>query len=324
MLAVVMLIAGFAFKMAVVPLHVYAGDVYQGAATPVTAFLSFVPKTSGFVALIKLLYAVGGANWALPPQIARLLWVMAALTMTFGNVLGLLQYNLKRLLAYSSIAHSGYMLAGIAALVGAYHTVPEGNRAEVQHDALMGVIFYLTAYGIMNAAAFGVLMLLPSRDGRAGAAAETFEDIAGQGRRHVGLGLCMAIACFSLIGIPLTVGFLGKVLLIKPAWEAHNNWLVILIVINAAISAGYYLRIVGTMFLRDLPADSLSEPQIQPARSLPISLALGASVLGTVLLGTVLPLTNVFTTSAVLATRIDDGQGPAPIKAGTDLRAQAH
>src|SRR5258706_5284481 len=100
MLAIVMLMAGFAFKIAAVPLHVYAGDVYQGAATPVTAFLSFVPKTSRLVALIQNMYAVGCPNWALPPQVVRLLWVMAALTMSFGNVLGLLQYNLKRLLAY--------------------------------------------------------------------------------------------------------------------------------------------------------------------------------------------------------------------------------
>src|SRR5206468_5210943 len=110
MLAVVMVIAGFAFKMAAVPLHFYAGDVYQGAATPVTAFLSFVPKTSGMVALIKLLFMVGGgssATWALPPQIAKLLWVLAVLTMTTGNALGLLQHNVKRVLAYSSIAHSG-------------------------------------------------------------------------------------------------------------------------------------------------------------------------------------------------------------------------
>src|SRR5258706_3084368 len=103
----------------------------------------------------------------------------------------------------------------------------------------------------MTAAASVILMLLLPRDGRAGAAAETFEDIAGQGRRHVALGLCMAIACFSLIGMPFTVGFWGKFLLIKPAWEAHSNWLVILIVINASISPAYYLRVAGTMFLRD-------------------------------------------------------------------------
>jgi hypothetical protein len=119
MLAVLMLLAGFAFKIAAVPLHVYAGDVYQGAATPVTAFLAFVPKTSGIVAIIKLLAAVGGAGWSAPPEVVRLLWVLAALTMTVGNVLGLLQENVKRVLAYSSVAHTGYMLVGLTALVAA-------------------------------------------------------------------------------------------------------------------------------------------------------------------------------------------------------------
>src|SRR5687768_12806143 len=159
LLAVVMLAAGLAFKIAAVPLHFYAGDVYQGAATPVTAFLSFVPKTSGFVALIKLLHVVsGGIVWPTPPFLADLLWIMAVLTMTAGNVLGLLQFNVKRVLAYSSIAHSGYMLVGLAVWAGVASGTDTARRA-----ALEGVLFYLAAYGIMNAAAFGVLMLLPAR-----------------------------------------------------------------------------------------------------------------------------------------------------------------
>ena len=115
-LAVLLVIVGFAFKMAAFPLHFYAGDVYEGAATPVTAFLAFVPKTAGFVALIKLLFILGGPRFDLPPKIVALLWVLAALTMTIGNVLALLQNNVKRVLAYSSIAHSGYMLVGVVAL----------------------------------------------------------------------------------------------------------------------------------------------------------------------------------------------------------------
>src|SRR5207237_10467705 len=158
LLAVVMLLAGFAFKIAAVPLHAYAGDVYQGAATPVTAFLSFVPKTSGMVAIIKLLAVVGGQNYDLPREVTRLLWVLAALTMTIGNVLGLMQTNVKRLLAYSSVAHSGYMLVGLTALAGAYSGgLRYDAAARVQSTALEGVLFYLAAYGAMNAAAFGVL-----------------------------------------------------------------------------------------------------------------------------------------------------------------------
>jgi len=229
---------------------------------------------------------------------------MAVLTMSFGNVLGLLQYNIKRLLAYSSVAHSGYMLVGITALVGAYSSTSEA--AQVQNSALQGVLFYLAAYGITNVAAFGVLMLLPSRDsvwGRGTGSAEAFEDLAGAGRRYPGLGLCMAVCCFSLIGIPLTVGFLGKLLLIKPALAGDFKWLAGITVLNAAISAAYYLRIVETMFLRDPPTESNIE---SPPRPFPIGLAIGLSVLGILLLGVMLPLTQVVTTAAANAAQLDD------------------
>jgi NADH-quinone oxidoreductase subunit N len=293
-MAVVMIISGFAFKLAAVPLHFYAGDVYQGAATPVTALLSFVPKTAGMVALLKILYCVGGGQWAVPPQIAKLIWVLAVLTMTVGNVLGLLQLNIKRVLAYSSIAHSGYMLVGVAALCYALADPDPAEQMSVQQEALQGVLFYLAAYGIMNAAAFGVLMLLPSRDNKPATSAETFEDIAGAGRKHVALGLAMAVACFSLIGLPLTVGFFGKYYLISPALRGHNYWLVALTMMNAAISAGYYLRIVGAMFLRTEPAPRALATNVAPAEihSLPVTMAISLSVAGTLLFGTILPATQ--------------------------------
>jgi NADH-quinone oxidoreductase subunit N len=245
-----MLICGFAFKLAAVPLHFYAGDVYQGAATPVTALLSFIPKASGLVALLKILFVVGGGMWIIPHQIGKLLWIIAVLSMTFGNVLGLLQNNVKRVLAYSSIAHSGYMLTGVA-------TIASPETGFVQQEALQAVLFYLAAYGNMNAGAIGVLMMLPSRHPKAATSAETFDDLAGQGRNHIVLGLCMVVSCFSLIGLPLTVGFFGKLFLIKAQLRGENYWLTIFTVINAAISAAYYLRIVASMFLRpvsDVPS----------------------------------------------------------------------
>jgi NADH-quinone oxidoreductase subunit N len=318
MLAVVMLIAGFAFKLAAVPLHFYAGDVYQGAATPVTALLSFVPKTSGMVALLKILYCVGGGTWAVPHEIAKLIWVLAVLTMTVGNVLGLLQLNVKRVLAYSSIAHTGYMLVGVTALLSA-----DGNT-DVQNEALQGVLFYLAAYGIMNAAAFGVLMMLPSRQNQPATSAETFEDLAGAGRTHVVLGLAMATACFSLIGLPLTVGFFGKLYLIRPALGAHNYWLVGITMANAAISAGYYLKIVGAMFLRPEPGRAFGSTEVTPAeagspmriRSIPVTLAIGLSVAGTLLFGSILPATAVLTNQVTMSSRIEStdmrGTPPAP------------
>lgn len=320
MLGVVMLLAGFAFKIAAVPLHVYAGDVYQGAATPVTAFLAFVPKTSGMVAIIKLLAVVGGPHWNVPQEIVRLLWVLAALTMTVGNVLALMQTNVKRVLAYSSVAHTGYMLVGLTALSGAYASMPNiGQAMRVQPDALEGVLFYLAAYGIMNAGAFGVLALLPSRVANLNArarrlpieptppatTAETFEDLAGQGRRHPLLGLAMAVSCFSLIGLPLTVGFFGKLYLIKPALDGRFYWLVVITVVNAAISAAYYLRIVATLFLRPDPmtaeamesditdaADEGTAAESYPRRVFPIVAAVGMSVALTLLFGAFFPATG--------------------------------
>jgi NADH-quinone oxidoreductase subunit N len=291
-----MLIAGFSFKLAAVPLHFYAGDVYEGAATPVTAFLSFVPKAAGLIALLAILRAIGqapeGGAWQLPPTVFKLLWIVAVLTMCAGNVLGLLQFNVKRMFAYSSIAHSGYMLVGVTVLAGAYTTVGAEHAQAVQQLALEGVLFYLAAYGIMNAGAFGVLMMIPARDDRPATSAETFDDLAGQGRRHVGLGLAMAVCCFSLIGLPLTVGFLGKVYLIKPALSSNLTGLVIIMVINAAVSAGYYLRIVATMFLKNepVPLDAQAPATLPRIRSWPVMTAIVLSVAGTLAFGIVLPL----------------------------------
>src|SRR5439155_15490278 len=216
------------------------------------------------------------------------------LTMTVGNVLGLWQLNIKRVFACSSIAHSGYMLVGVTALLSA-------PNSGVQENALRGVLFYLAAYGIMNAGAFGVLMLLPAKaakswSGRVTATppattAETYEDIAGQGRRHPALGLAMAVCCFSLIGLPLTVGFVGKLYLIKPAIDSKLYGLVVIMMINAAISAAYYLKIVATMFLRPEPEGTTSSA-ITPM-PLTIRAAIVISVFGTLLFGTVFPATQL-------------------------------
>ncbi|WP_428940698.1 NADH-quinone oxidoreductase subunit N [Fontivita pretiosa] len=318
LLAVVLLISGFAFKMAAVPLHFYAGDVYEGAATPVTALLSFVPKAAGFVALLKVLFAASGGLWLLPQQIGQLLWVLAALTMTVGNVLGLLQHNVKRLLAYSSIAHTGYMLVGVTALATSQDL-----------PALQGVLFYLAAYGLMNVAAFGVLELLPARGAaarRPATTAETFDDLVGSGGDHPGLGLIMAVACFSLIGLPLTIGFFGKVYLILPAWRAGLSWLVVIMVVNAAISAAYYLRIVATMFLRaepQPPAGGEAAPPAVPGVAqlgpTPILLAAAISAAGTLLFGTIFPATEVLRTQVVQAAVIDAQPLPASVTAAAEL-----
>ena len=335
LLAVVLMIVGFGFKLAAVPMHFYAGDVYQGAATPVTALLSFVPKTTGVLALIKLLVVLGGGVTAVvPPEVGKLLWVLAVLTMTVGNVLGLLQYNVKRVLAYSSVAHSGYLLMGLAV----YALSPDHAAA------LRAVLFYLAAYGLMNTGAFGVLMLLPSRTSTPATTAETYDDLAGSARARPLLGLAMAVACLSLIGIPFTVGFWGKLYLIRAALGGGSTllvWLAVITMLNALISAAYYLKIIATMWMRAAdepdaprlgrpsgapagdgfgdataaaplgtrdataaagpaiagpaatgPATAVASPAFVGERSLPISLAVGLSVFGVLLLGIVAPLLN--------------------------------
>lgn len=311
LLAVILVAVGFAYKMAAFPLHFYVGDVYEGAATPVTAFLAFVPKTAGFVALIRLLTMVGGGHFELPVQMRVLLWVLAALTMTIGNLLALWQSNVKRVMAYSSVSHSGYMLVGIAALF------PSVLHPDPREVALSGVLFYLAAYGMMNAGVFGVLMLLPARDGRDDSA-ETFSDLAGQGRGHPALGLAMATCCLSLIGIPLTVGFLGKVMLIRPAWSAGLSWLVVILVLNAAVSATYYLRIVAVMFLR---AEGEGVWQAKPRRQLAVVLGVALSVGGTLLFGAVPPAAQVLTLGAGLGAEVSCAPPTQTTAANTESRA---
>jgi NADH-quinone oxidoreductase subunit N len=231
--------------------------------------------------------------------------------MTAGNILALIQVgNLKRMLAYSSVAHSGYMLVGLTALAYA-----GGDDLDVsRNEALAGVLFYLAAYGIMNAGAFGILMLLPARRHDSQLAnhrvsAETFEDIAGQGRAHPVLGLAMAVCMFSLIGLPLTVGFFGKLYLIKPALLGKCYWLVIIMLINAAISAGYYLKVVATMFLRPESYSAVVEPhEPDPAtllRSTPVLLGVMLSVAGTLLFGAIPPATQVLRNTVRPATAVD-------------------
>ena len=283
LLAMVLIVTSFLFKLAAAPLHFYAGDVYQGAATPVTAAIAFIPKVTGTVALMKILYVAGAGTWAFDPKLAKMLWIIALLTMTVGNILGLLQYNVKRVLAYSSIAHSGYILVGLV-------TVMYAGQQVFRDGALGAVAFYLLAYGLMNTAAFGVLMLLPARTNAPATTAETYDDLAGIGRKRPILGLAMAIACFSLIGMPMTVGFFGKLYLIRPAIQSGEPmliWLAVFTMINAAISAAYYLKIVATMFAKTAPDDY--DPT-REERPVPVMAAVIVSVVTVLVLGVILPL----------------------------------
>jgi NADH-quinone oxidoreductase subunit N len=235
-------LVGISFKTAAVPMHFYAADVYQGAATPVTAFLAFVPKTAGFVGLISLLSLVWNGS-ALPPVLSWLLVIMAAATMTIGNVLGLLQSNVKRVLAYSSIAHSGYMLTGLVAGPALI------SSTGAMGDGVAAILFYLIVYGLATLGAFAVLACLQAGDEDA----ETFEDLSGLAQRHPGLAAIMLISVLSLVGLPPLAGFFGKVFLLGSIW-AHSSghpeylWLIVIAVLNSAVSAVYYLHIAATCF----------------------------------------------------------------------------
>jgi len=227
-----LLATGFLFKIAAVPFHMWTPDVYQGAPTPITAFMSAGPKAAAFAALIRVL--ILGLN-GMHAEWTALLWVLALLTMTVGNIIALNQENLKRMLAYSSIAHAGYALVGLVA---------------ANEVGLSGILFYMLAYTFMNLGAFAVLVLA----GKKGEDNLTLEGFAGFGYKQPFLGVAMAIFLFSLMGIPPTAGFAGKFYIFAGAVKAGYIWLAVLGVLNSAVSLYYYLRVMVVMYFRD-PAE---------------------------------------------------------------------
>ena len=254
--ATVMLIAGLGFRLTAVPFHFYAPDVFQGAPTSAAAMLSFVPKIAGFVALLRLMVPATGADqtvtsWAITPAAAPLLWWLAVSTMFVGNLMALMQTDIRRLLAYSSISHAGYMMVGL--IVGLEHEIHKDilNRPVPQSVSGIGaMLFYLAVYGAMTLGTFAVL-IAASRNGKR---IETFDDLSGLSRMNPGLALVLAIFLFSLAGLPPTAGFLGKLNLFFAAWSQgyeSSKWLAVLLAVNAALGAWFYLKLIGVMFLRE-------------------------------------------------------------------------
>jgi NADH-quinone oxidoreductase subunit N len=233
------LTTGVAFKIAAVPFHYWTPDAYQGSPTPVTGYLSVGPKVGAFALILRLFVEALGpmkADW-LPVVV-----VLAATTMTLGNLVALTQDNVKRMLAYSSIAHTGYMLVGLAAYAGG------------QRQGIDGLLFYGAAYAFMNLGAFAVIAALQKRAGVTSGLA-TF---AGLGRREPWLGILMVLFLLSLTGIPPTAGFFAKALIIVAAVQAGGwvGFLAVLMVLNAAAAAFYYLRVVVYMYMRDPVSDA--------------------------------------------------------------------
>lgn len=260
LLATVMIVAGFGFKISAVPFHFWTPDVYEGAPSPVTAFVSTASKAAGFAVFIRV-FAAGALG---PPNFDNEWWAMLVaitiVTMTLGNMLAIFQNNIKRMLAYSSIAQAGYALVGLVALT------PDGSGA---------AIFYLLMYVFTNVAAFGVVVLVSSETG-----SDEMQDFYGLSRRAPYLALAMLLALLSLGGIPPTAGFIAKFFIFKAAVDAGLWWLAAIGVLNAFIGLYYYLTVVKYMYLYRSDDEASRIPVSRAAR-----VALGVTVLGIIYLG---------------------------------------
>ncbi len=236
-----MIMAGFAFKLSAAPFHMWTPDVYEGAPTPVTAFLSVVSKIAGFGAAIRLLYLL----LTLFGQWANVLSVLAVLSMTIGNVVALKQQNVKRLLAYSTIAHVGYMLTAMVVF---------------SLNGISSLLYYLMTYLFMNLGAFAVVIYFANLTGR-----EDIQAFAGLVRKRPGLALMFTIFLLSLAGIPITAGFFAKFFLFQSVVEGGTNyiWLIVLGLLNSTISLYYYLNIVRLMVIAE-PSDAVAALPAEP------------------------------------------------------------
>jgi NADH-quinone oxidoreductase subunit N len=283
LLAAVMVIAAIGFRITAVPFHFYAPDVYEGGPAGVVAQLAFFPKLAGFVALARVFGLVGADVRHVPfdanTQIPLLLWIVAVLTMCVGNVLALLQDNVRRMLAYSGVAHGGYMLMGIVVA----SSIPDA-KGPIDVGGIDAILVYLVAYGMMTVGSFAVILFLstPERP------VESIDDLAGLSQSHPISAGAMAVFMFSLIGLPLTAGFAGKLLLFVGALDAPTDTpamrnlyrlMAVFAAVNAAIGAYYYLRVVGVMFLR-----TPIRPPVR-SRAVPTFLAAVALAGGTLFFG---------------------------------------
>ena len=248
-----LLIVGFGFKTASVPFHMWTPDVYEGAPTPVTVFMATGVKAAAFAAFLRVFYTafypfIG--NWS------SVLWLIAVLTMCVGNITALVQNNMKRLLAYSSIAHAGYILV-----------------AFVTGDRILSssILYYLLAYTFMNLGAFTVVILL----GRKGEAHEDIDSYAGLAGRHPFVSLCMTIFLLSLTGIPPLAGFTGKFYIFSDAIKGQYYWLAVIGVLNSAVAAYYYLRVLMYMYFKE-PVKELGAVDMSPAYVVVMLVSVGA------------------------------------------------
>ncbi len=264
-LGIVLLVAGFGFKIAAVPFHMWVPDVYEGAPTPITAFLSVGSKAAGFAIILRVFYSAFGLPEWLSLNWGLIFAVLAAVGMTLGNVAALPQTNIKRMLGYSSIAQAGYLMVGLAT-VGASPTADVLGRS--------GVLFFLASYAVANLGAFIAIIAISNK-----LDSDLIQDYSGMIKRAPWLAIALSLCLISLIGIPPAAGFMAKFYIFSGGVQNGLLWLVIIAVLNSVISAYYYLRVVKVMWLGE-PA---SEEKVPSSGALRVALSL--SCLGVLLLG---------------------------------------
>jgi NADH-quinone oxidoreductase subunit N len=267
--ATILIAVGFAFKLAVVPFHMWTPDVYQGAPTSVTAFMAVASKAASFGAFLRVfIEGLGGlkANWS------AIFLLLCIATLVLGNIVALVQTNVKRMLAYSSIAHAGYALIGVVA-AGRF-----GGATGSAHG-VASVLLYIALYAFMTFGAFAIVALL--RKGPL--EGEEIEDFTGLAKRHPVAALLMLVFMVSLAGLPPTAGFIGKLYVFMAAVEAGMTWLAVLALVFAAISAYYYLRLVMVMYMREPGALTSTSPRLVMSPTL--SIVLACAIAGVVLFG---------------------------------------
>jgi NADH-quinone oxidoreductase subunit N len=258
----VLIFGGFAYKMAAFPMHFWCPDVYEGAPTPVTAWLSVASKAAGFAVFVRFLMAFsagfdvsyrmeGGVLDQMNFGWQELVAAVAALSMTVGNLAALWQTNVKRMLAYSSVAHAGYLLMGVAAI----------DPSDPSGTQFAPLVFYFMAYFAMNLGAFYIVNLVAAREGR-----EDIEGYRSLGRRSPIMAFCLTLFLFSLIGLPPTGGFVGKMQLFMAVIDGGLVWLAVVAGINTAISVYYYARLLKAMYLQEEDETVATEPLI-PGRA---------------------------------------------------------
>jgi NADH-quinone oxidoreductase subunit N len=264
-LGIVLMVAGFGFKIAAIPFHMWVPDVYEGAPTPVTAYLSVASKAAGFAVILRVFYSAFGLPSWLSLDWGLIFAVLAAIGMTVGNIIAIPQTNIKRMLGYSSIAQAGYLMVGLA-------TVGFSPAADIVGRS--GLLFFLASYALTNLGAFTAIIAISNK-----LDSDLIQDYSGMGRRAPLLALALTLCLISLIGMPPAAGFMAKFYIFSGAVKHGLLWLIVIAVINSVISAYYYLRVVKVMWLGE-PASAEKVPSSGALR-----LALSLSCLGVLLLG---------------------------------------